>query len=236
MSDKKKIDLFKDKEYEEFDWLNKAIEPLLFSIADSFAAIPSVVEISFEKALEFANDSYSEINFRDLIPKEALPYDELNYLSDFFILEMDGGTELEVDLRDIPKDKMIRLRKTVDHLPEDFQRQYVSLQMNRILTGYRRDERHANIGRINEVMDIIGCNENRRSRSVYYKMSAISATMSKIVLEDKWRIRNLDLAIKAARWITHYVFDGNLASFQNLIKMKCMTHNGDPIYSVQETV
>lgn len=235
MSDKK-IDLFKDSEYESFDWLNRAIEPLLFTFADKFANIPSQIEIKLIDALRMATNGWSkEISIPAVLSyvvRSNLDSRDMDLVKDHFTLEMDEP-ELIIDLRDIPKDKNIRFIKKVEALPEEFQRQVAALKVGRILNNYTN---RADLSRINEVMDVLGCEENRRSRSVGYKLQTIATTFSKIIMEDKWRIRNLDLAIKAAGWMMHYMADGNMASFQNFVKMKCMTHSGNPIYSIQETI
>lgn len=237
--DKKKIDLFKDSEYEGFDWLNRAIEPTLFSLADKFTEIPSKIELSIPEAIAMANGHHwnPEITAQSVIFDRAginIDINDMSFLKEFLGIDL-GEKELIVDLRDIPADKIIVAYKIVDTLSEDVQRRLALKKISGIFNNYRY-ARNVDIGRLNEIMDILGCEDNRRSRSSGTKLNSIYTCYENIILEDKWRIRNLDLAISVAKWIMHYATDGNIASFQNFVKLKCMTHSENPIYSIQETI
>ena len=58
--------------------------------------------------------------------------------------------------------------------------------------------------------------------------------LDNIFKNNEWRIRDTSLANKMCTWIKLYAEDGNLAAFNNFCKLKVMTHNGGPIYSIEE--
>jgi hypothetical protein len=88
---------------------------------------------------------------------------------------------------------------------------------------------------MNEILELIGgCEAHLKNRSSRKKMFAIFQRMRSIFQNNEWRIRDTELANKACTWIHSYITDGNLAAFTNFCKLKVMTHNNMPIYSVEE--
>ena len=52
--------------------------------------------------------------------------------------------------------------------------------------------------------------------------------------KNEWNIRDIGLSNRIAKWIKLYLCDGNLAAYTNFCKLKVMTHDDDPIYSIDE--
>ena len=102
--------------------------------------------------------------------------------------------------------------------------------------GHVRDYRSdAPLERLNEVLDILGnCQETMSNRSVRKKVIRIKERLSEIFKTNEWRIRDMGLANKVGFWIRGYIMNGNLADLTNFCKLKVMTHNNMPIYSVKE--
>ena len=81
-----------------------------------------------------------------------------------------------------------------------------------------------------------GCGEAMKNKSGKKKVTAIKERLIKIFETNEWRIRDMALANKVGFWIKGYISGGNLADLTNLCKLKVMTHNNMPIYSVKEEV
>jgi hypothetical protein len=90
------------------------------------------------------------------------------------------------------------------------------------------------IERCNEIAELLGCNEATKKRSINQKFHFIYKTVNSNIRENKWNIKNTDLADKVCMWIRAYLVDGSLPALTNFCKFKVMTHNGDAIYSVEE--
>lgn len=229
-----KIDLFRDKEYEGFDWLNKAVEPTLFQVNEKFTQLPMETAFSID---ELMNKAYGGAVEKDTLIKMAcdaagvdMNSNELYTTKVFF--EIKAPYNEVFSFKDVPTDKTILLIKTKQTLDENDVKTIVAEECYNIIGGIWRK---ADIGRMNEVLDIVGHMEAKRGRSVNSKRSELVSAFTNIIKEDKWRVRDMDLMIRAATWARRYIDDGNLPAMSNLIKLKCMTHAGDPIYSIQET-
>jgi hypothetical protein len=91
------------------------------------------------------------------------------------------------------------------------------------------------IPRMQEVLTLLDAKHpDLKSRSARNKGGSIAQCFAEIIRNDSWKVRNLDLMIKAATWIREFVVNGNLAAMANFTKLKCMTYNGKPIYSMEE--
>jgi hypothetical protein len=85
------------------------------------------------------------------------------------------------------------------------------------------------------MLDLLGgCNEDIKNRSAKKKLIAIKLRLTQIFKTNEWRIRDMALSNKVGFWIAGYISTGNLACLTNLCKLKVMTHNNMPIYSVKE--
>ena len=238
--EKKKINLFQDKEYEELNWLNRAVEPFIFPLNDVIAQIPDRVDFVYEDVVEFVNKHHSmafdkEFLFHQVAVRNGIAYQDTDKrtICDFLEVEIPGPiTDVQVDFEKGEMSGTFSLVKKKPQLDDEDIKQFMVNAVNVMLYGIETD----NFARLNDIMDLINCSERRGSRSVRYKRDAIMATMRTIFSEDKWRIRNVDLAIKCGLWITAYVNDGNLAALSNFTRLKCMTHKGNAIYSMEETV
>jgi hypothetical protein len=97
---------------------------------------------------------------------------------------------------------------------------------------------HRNVdtpSRFNEVLEMFGADvADISSKSIKRKSYALKTKWSEIIQNNAWNIKSYDLAIKASKWIVDYCENGNLAAWANLCKLKVMTYNGHPIYSLGE--
>jgi len=234
-----KINLFQDKEYEELNWLNRAIEPFVFPLNDIIAQIPDRVDFHYADIVQLITDNVSLMFNKDwlierVMKQHGIAYgdDDVRTMSNFLDLEVVGNGHIDFEKGEM--DGYFSLVKKKPQLDDDDIKNWIVEQSNKVLDGIYSSDR-SDLGRMNEIMDILNCKELRSSRSVRKKHYEIIATFSKIIQEDTWRIRNADLAVKCAIWAKEYIIYGNLASLSNFTRIKCMTHKGLSIYSMEET-
>jgi hypothetical protein len=55
-----------------------------------------------------------------------------------------------------------------------------------------------------------------------------------LIKSKKIDIRDVSLVEKLGKWIELYCVDGNLPALANIAKIKIMSHQNRPIYSIQE--
>ena len=228
----------KDKEWENMDWLNRAVEPFVFSFNTQLAKIPSEHIISYRHILS-AVESSSDLNLDSVVRelarhhwgKESIDMLHLIGIDKLFEFKLEPGTTIDLDKEAIIGG--LSLHKKVESLNDDMIRE---LLPSLVYSKLRIYSAQAHMSHINEMMDILGCVEARSSSSIRKKIAAIQQHVYDIFKENKWNIRNVDLVIKMLDWICSYCAKGDRYSLANISKLKCMIHNGHPIYSMEEIV
>lgn len=155
---------------------------------------------------------------------------DTNYFLDKFKLEMD---EIQIDLTTQTLSGNIAIVR--QNIPE----QKIPEALESIIDNLFYFNSHLekdSLNRMKEIIDIIGIPDNERSilRSSSKTSYYLTDRLRKIVKEDEWRIKKVDLIFKMVRWVRAYISHGNLAALTNFTKLKCMTHKGVAIYSMEE--
>jgi len=228
------MSFFEDKEYDNLDWLNAAIDMPTFSLNDRVSQLKDEYIFNFDviSRIHFLTIA-NMLNYCITIDPDqpGMPDKEIKLASELYKIDLKDGTVLNYE--DGTLSHPIRLVKTAGMFEDTHLTNIVVKIVRRLLNDNRMQQ---DVSRLNEVMDIIECKDMRKSRSLGYKQSAIIEHFTHIVREDVWKIRNMDLMIKAAEWIREFTWTGNLAAIANLTKLKCMTHKGNPIYSMKEII
>jgi hypothetical protein len=233
------MSFLKDKEWDKMDWLNRAVEPFTFSFNEHFAKIPSEYVFTYADAIA-ALKSDQEIRLHqvvsNLVLKSGLSKADL-FIIDLvgidwlFQLKLEPDTELDLDSETIKG--RLAVVKTVEALNDDAIRELLPQMALNIL---HIDSSKVSANQINETMDILECKEARSSSSIRKKIVGLQTHVYEIYKDNSWNIRNVDLAIKMLSWIKSYCENGDRCSLANMSKLKCMIHNGHPIYSMEEIV
>lgn len=232
-----KINLFEDKEYDKLDWLNKAVEPFIFPPNDVLAAMPEVVTFDFATIWSLCNEGRQLNLSMDRLVDYAASLEKIDMghacllVKEHYKLEVDPDTVINLEEKSMTGG--VRIIKTKNQLNDEDIASLLSIKLYEKLRYINYENQY--LQRLNEVLDLIGAKETRGSRSARNKLGEIADTMKKVVLEDKWRVRNYDLMLSTGDWLKKYIEDGNLAAMSNFTRLKCMTHKGIPIYSMEET-
>jgi len=235
------MSFLQDKEYEEMDWLNLAIEGYTFSLNDVLVTMPNRIEITPD--LIYANIAYNEISVRAILKPylpENLPSHECAGLIDAFSFHSE---ETETILFNFQTSKLSAPYFLVKDITLFEGEQLAGIVLDFCLAIIRRSLGHAvripegAIGRVNEIMDFMTLdNKSRSSKNWHKKIRMLQIEYGRLIKEDKWKIRNMDLIVKSAEWACSYISTGNLAALTNFNKLKVMTHKKQPIYSMTETI
>jgi hypothetical protein len=231
-----KINLFEDKEYDNMEWLGKAVEPFIFPQNEVLASIPERIDLTYEDLVSLITGDFMRINGSELLVYLARKLDlnfnedDWGFLRDNIKVEVDPDTVIDFEEQTLKGG--VRIIKTKNEYSEQEILEYTARFVRERLK--RCNYSNENLSRYNEIMDLLGAKEDRQGRSARYKLDSIVKTMVTIVEEDKWRVRNVDLFIRCAGWIVGYLENGNLAALSNFTRLKCMVHKGAPIYSMEE--
>jgi hypothetical protein len=214
------------------------VEPYIFPPNDVMANIPDRFEITYEVLLDILKKGHSfQVGINELMEYLVTPSSPQISSEDKYLLrnffEVKIPPDLVVNFREGTMNGVIEFVKKKPQLDDEDIKAHVAYCATYALSGsaFPKDA----LPRINEIMDLLNCSDYRSSRSVHYKMDALKTALKNIILEDKWRVRNTQLFVKSADWIRDYIANGNLASLSNFTRLKCMTHKGNAIYSMDET-
>ena len=235
------MSVFADKKYENLDFLSQITETIDAPVNAVLASLPEIKSFSYEEIVTILGDSYSfRMDVGSLVRKllqdsginyTALSYEERQLVFGAFKLETSGDLILDFETGTLHGE--VILTKTVNTLADDV--------LQKMLGAQGIDElryinyQSASHGRFNEILDLVGgCDEAKKTRSINNKIRFLKRRLMKIFVDNEWRIRDNDLANKISRWARVYIETGNLAALTNFCKVKVMTHNGGPIYSIVE--
>jgi hypothetical protein len=233
-----RLSFFKDKEYEEMDWLNLAIEEPVFSLNDILVSMPDEVEVTPEF---IENLDWHTIDKSDLLKyavDNAKTWSKYRYsLVRAYEFKMTEDEVVTFNFETGVLSHPISLVKTTKLFEGEELMDIVAGMACKVIQEGLGSYYNIDNKRANEILDLINPNSKVRStRSASRKISGLKQELKAVILQDKWRIRNLDIFIKAAEWITEYIKSGNLAAITNFNKLKVMTriNGGAPIYSMEE--
>jgi hypothetical protein len=231
--------MFKDRVYEEMDDISKLVEPYQYSLNEALAQFPDQIELTTEELSSPWGINCMEI-FRSHVNKL-----ELNHLlkshrpgDDFFQFKIIDEFGEYVDTADLNfrdstlSNKIVMVKSKIGY--EDFDVEKIAKQA--IIEGLQvyNSYRMLNASRLNEIADLFNDNATKKERSVRRKMPMFRKHMGDLIDSKKLDIRDVGLCTRFASWIIAYVQHGNLAALNNITRLKIMTHQNRPIYSIEE--
>ncbi len=232
--------IFDDKKFEQLDWMTQVTETIDSELNGLLARLPDEKTFDMLSLLALLDNSYSlSISSGNLVrqmlhqiePSKYLDYLEEARLCECFKFERSDQVELDFDMMKMTGYvKLVKITKTLED--EDLQK----MMGHKGLEAFRNNNYSETMcGRANEILDLIDAHKDgARSRSVKKKIKAIRERLKTVFTTNEWRIRDMDLADKVCLWCRDYITTGNLAALMNLAKLKVMTHNNMPIYSIEE--
>jgi len=234
------MSLFKDKVYEEMDDISKLIEPYQYSLNDDLAQFPDEVEIT----RDHMQTQYS-FSVRDVVRSKAKELELYNLVDkvwevgesffEFKIYDSEGEVAESIDY-DFKNNKMngrILLVKKKAYLGDA---DIVGVIKKTIEDKFYSGNNTYDSKRINEIADLFNDNTVKKQRSIRKKVRHLSRHLAALIDSRKIDIRDVGLASRFVDWIILYIKDGNLPALANITKLKIMTHNNRPIYSIDEKV
>ena len=234
--------MFKDKVYEEMDDISKMIEPYQYSVNEELAKFPDEIEVD---ANMLSGSMWGIISVRDVLRAKAkdlglkeLSYKAYNIALDFFEFKIvnELGEELEetkFNFREnVILDKIVMYKKKIAYEDSDIEKmvkEALCLELD-AFGGYH----YFSASRLNEVADLFNAHEAIKQRSIRKKLYKLRIHFNNLFESKKLDIRDVGLSTRLGKWIMVYVKDGNLAALNNITRLKIMTHQNKPIYSMEE--
>jgi hypothetical protein len=232
------MSIFKDKVYEEMDDISKLIEPYQYSLNDELSQFPDEVVLDSSHITSFYSISIQdivrakakELELNDLVAKV---WDIGDSFFEFKMLDNFGEVtdSVEYNFQEKTINGKIVLIKKKPCLEDNDVVSAIKRSIENVLHNWGSD---FDSKRINEIADLFNSNTVSKQRSVRKKMRELRNHIVSQVDSRKLDIRDVGLATRFAEWIVLYVKYGNLPALANITKLKIMTHQNRPIYSIDE--
>jgi hypothetical protein len=233
--------VFDDKKFQKLDWMTQITETIDSELNDLLARLPARTEFTMKDILRWVSsgsqfsvraDSVVHDMLRALPDNNQISWEETNKITGCFKFEM--SPTLTVDFERHVMTGTLTLVKTVPTLTDEELQPLMGIKgIEAVHKVYFEDKWP--LDRLNEMLDVLGQSEDiQRNRSHKKKIARIKERLREIFANNEWRIRDMKLANKVGFWIADYIRTGNLAALTNFCKLKVMSHNNMPIYSVEE--
>ena len=235
------MSIFEDKVYKEMEWLEKVCEPIKFSHNDLLQQLPDRYEVNYDLLYSTGlrhSWGVSSIGAGDILShlmKEkqiGMPNDyKLNRMvNECFDLEIIGNPIIDLEHCTLEGGQVFLIKK-ISCFEENQVMSLMAEHAEEVLG--RLWHSGAPADRLNEMCELLGLDEARKSRSRKTKGRKIRDFVYTTMLENKWNIKDIELGKRVSNWIIEYLTHNNGAAFANFCKFKVMTHYDAPIYSIE---
>lgn len=234
--------VFDDKKFENLDWMSQMTETIESEVNSLLAKMPDRIKLDIDSVLSFMSSGYSSMRLSsDSVARHVLKcipdrpkmsWEEEKTVQNCFELEISDEFTLDLETRTMTGE--IHLVKVITTLDDELLQKHMGQEGIQQLSRVRHSDNFS-MGRANEIIELLGgSQEALRGRSARRKIEAIRQKLMRIFSNNEWRIRDTTLANKVGKWVAEYIENGNLAAFSNFCKLKVMTHQNMPIYSIEE--
>jgi hypothetical protein len=240
--------VFDDTKLEQLDWMTQMTETIESDLNLVLAQFPDRYEIKAQDLIKGNAHSYMSFSVRNTLATIAysltrntaqrrLSWEEDKLMTKYFKLEVEGEPILDLTNETMYGGRIFLVKTVSTFSDEDLQPIMGLGGITELRRLVRNSSSQEHTERANEILDILGnSKDSAKSKSFRKKIDGIEDRLRTIFKTNEWRIRDMALADKVGLWISGYITNGNLADLTNLTKLKVMTHNNMPIYSVKEEV
>lgn len=233
------MSIFKDKIYEEMDFLSQAVEPFLDPVIDEFAKLPEVIAVP-NAVIAKALDSYdTQSTIIDTVIRAMIDRDKFKELALFHLIKnaytvVVDGDEFEFDIVNPDNNpRRFSIVKNKSHLED-------KMVMNAAIDAYLLDLYYSGPARgdnqslemCRRVASLMEVNSN--SKSCEKLWSEISISVRKHISDGSWKIRSSEAMRQLKRLLVRCVRDNDFSAYATLAKLKIMIHHGQAIYKIEE--
>lgn len=241
--------IFKDKVYDEMDDISRLIEPYEYSVNAEISQMPEEIEITAEDLINM------KMYGRGLSPSSILikTAKELNLLAlassfrngsyyKFYSPTIIPNFEDEVPIGIFNvDDKTMTHRIVLKKIKDSYDEKELQVLAVEFIAEHFRSLEYIpaskiDKSRLNELAQLFNCPESMKERSSSKKIRLLRTKVTTMMKDGSLDIRDIDLANRFGNWFKLYVLDGNLPALTNLTKIKIVSHNKRPIYSIEEEV
>lgn len=231
---------FVDSVHENMDELTQLVRPIIWSVNNAYTELPDEFELSRDLIDLIINSEKNEIIkswFKEVLSTN-LDNRACAQIRNKFVFRLEGSPKIDLENKEIIDGKIFIVKTQctlteeqmlliAGHIARDIITQSIVGTWSYNVNNLEKKQR---VKRGLEVASYMG-NKQRTTSGM-----TVAGILSSSIERNDWNIRDMDLILKLSGWIREYIETGCLQSMANITKMKCMTHGGNPIYSMEEIV
>ncbi len=236
----------RDEAYEKLDYLSQLTEVVIGPQNEVLGRAPDRIELTFEQVNKSKSRTWSsragyEISVNQVLVG-VLPQSDWPYLGDikqYFKFEV--SDDFELDLVNKKMTGTITMVKTLQQVDEKKLLEIALERATRVLHQYdwpakRLREKIVTVLNTLEPGHGTEWAKTMNGRVAWSGYNEITNTLTNVILENKWRIRDADVILKVGGWINSYLSDESDQDLGlvNLVKLKIMLDKDLPVYSIDE--
>lgn len=239
----------KDEAFEKLDYLSQLTEIVIAPQNEILAQLPDRMELTFEQIQTMKSPDWGQgYGFQlraDHILNSLTPEleaSDINELSQYFVIEATPETTIDLVAKTLTGS--IALVKTIQRLED---KQILELAVKDAASMLRSYDwggkrlRDKIITVLNTFIPGHGTEwalqaNSNNGRITYQGRDALEKVIRDVILENKWRIRDVKIIAKLGEWVNSYLADASDTDLGlvNLVKLKIMLDKDLPVYSVDE--
>lgn len=238
---------FRDEAYEKLDYLSQLTEVVTGPQNEILAQIPDSIIISSTLIRDNARREWGALIAMNLCVRDVIrPYlaqDQLEYVDaivDGFEFEVSPDFEMDLSTRKITGS--ITLKKVNHQIDEKEMLAHALEQASAFIKHFEWPTKRTK-EKVHTLLNFLETGTGDAwlkevvatgKRPGYYAQKILIKTMSSLITENKWRIRDVKMIANIGRWIQDYMTERNEFGLVNLMKLKMMIEKDLPIYSMTE--
>ncbi len=237
----------RDEAYEKLDYLSQLTEVVIGPQNEVLGRVPDRVELKLEDinstkhALWGMQTLGFELNVVHVL-RSILPSGDQDYVPDIVDhFELQTSKDFELDLANCTMIGSITLVKVSPHIDEKKILELAIRKSCQQISYYNWPGKRVK----DKIVTVLNTFEPGRGtewaknlvgRAAWDGEVKIKSTLSEMILENKWRIRDVSIILKVGKWINSYLMDEDDSDLGlvNLTKLKMMLDKDLPVYSVDE--
>jgi len=235
----------RDEVYEKLDYLSQLTEVVVGPQNEVLGRVPDRIELTLDQINTFKQESYGALGFElnvSSILMHILPHADQACITDIVEhFQLQVSQDFELDLANQTMVGTITLVKVNQQIDEKKILELAIAKSCRNVSYYSWPHKRLK----EKIATVLNTFESGRGTEWAQKLTgraawdgevAIKNTISEMILENKWRVRDVNVILKIGSWINTYLADESDKDLGlvNLVKLKMMLDKDLPVYSVDE--
>lgn len=236
----------RDEVYENLDYLSQLTEVVIGPQNEVLGRCPDRLELSFDQINKCKSQIWGGhlgycLDVKNILGL-CLPYTDYAYIDDIKQhFKFEASDNFELDIANQKMTGTIVMVKTLQQIDEKKVLEIAINKAGELLCHYDWPTKRLR----EKIMTVLNTLEPGHGtewakkldgKTQFRGQSEIRLTLSNVILENKWRIRDAAIILKVGKWINSYLADGTDQStgLVNLLKLKIMLDKDLPVYSIDE--